>query len=570
MTDPSLKIVLHDLAERSSSSDGLNLRVLEVALRSKGYKIDDKYLAILRGLLRDTEDLKIANDLGLEKQTVSNEKSKIRRHLKDLLAEKKIEPPGRKKDREYINKLKETGYQLLGSGKTSLEELVISVCEAAYWDICRQTLLDIPSIKQKWNSGLQRTLKQQIKTIVAEQELTEEQAKTTLKSFHQSSFAKELNQILLQTLQQSKIELETAKIITYRIAHRTSWHLKQSIAESREHVKELANIYGDRLAQEVESYEEIEENYLKNIAEKPLEKVFEEDFTFKDIYVTLEVKPIKKDSSEVNQDAKAENIEEWAKELLLTNKKQDRVLFIQGGPGRGKSVFCRMFADWVRENLHPFWTPILIRLRDLKSFSDNFDNTLQTALNIWDFSQSSSWLNDPNTRFLFLLDGFDELVLERGANNDLKQFLYQVGQFQESCKENPNRGHRVLITGRPLALYGIEKLMPPNLERVEIIPMAKHIQEQWFQKWQNLLDKNPELGAAKTKAFKEFLSNQDCPKEVQELAKEPLLLYMLAGMHRDGKLTTKMFQDARKGGAKVVIYQEASQIRRSKNLVKNQ
>ena len=291
------------------------------------------------------------------------------------------------------------------------------------------------------------------------------------------------------------------------------------------------------------------------------EKVFEEEFTFKDIYVPLEVKPVKQDSSEVELYARAENIEHWAKKLLLDDERQNQeVLFIQGGPGRGKSVFCRMFADWVRENLHPAWTPILIRLRDIQIFADNLDDTLKKALNAWNFSKNPSWLNDPNTRFLFLLDGFDELLLERGVNKNLKQFLNQVSLFQKQCQQNEYRGHRVLITGRPLTLYGIEQRMPTNLAKVGIIPMDAPIQDKWFEKWQNLADKNPELGKEKTETFKAFLHN--CPSEVQELAKEPLLLYMLAGMHRDNKdklekLKSDMPQATKKGGAKILIYQEA-------------
>jgi len=556
MTDKSLKEVLQELSEQSDSSGGLNLRRLETELRSRNYKIDETYLAILRGLLQNTEDLKIANDLDLGKQTVSNGKTKIRKHLNTLLKEKDITPPGRKKDHEYINKLNEAGSQLLGSKKKSLVELIIFVCKVAYWDICQQTLLDISRVKKVWNSGLQRKLKQQIETIAASQELTVEQAKTTLKCFPQSEFAKELNKVITEKLKELIINEETVTIIPNRITHRTSWYLKQTIYELRDHAKELANIYESKLVEEVESYGKIEQ-YLKDIAKNPLETVFEEDFTYKDIYVTLEVQAIKKDTSEIDQYKTAEDIENWAKKYLLHNEKSDRVLFIQGGPGRGKSVFCRMFADWIREHLHPIWTPILIRLRDIQAFSNNLDETLQTTLNIWEFSRHDSWLSDSNTRFLFILDGFDELLLERGVNNNLKQFLDQVGQFQRSCWRNSNLGHRVLITGRPLVLYGIEKLMPINFECVKIILMKSYIQEKWFQKWQNFAYKNSELEASKTQALRKFLSNQDCPQEVQELAKEPLLLYMLAAMHRDGKLKPKMFQNSIKGGAKVLIYQEA-------------
>ncbi|WP_338043144.1 NACHT domain-containing protein, partial [Okeania hirsuta] len=226
------------------------------------------------------------------------------------------------------------------------------------------------------------------------------------------------------------------------------------------------------------------DNYLKEaITTKPQEKVFDENFTFRQIYVPLEVKPVNSDGK-IEETATRQNIGKWAKTILLDENKDKQVLFIQAGPGRGKSVFCRMFADWVRQELYPIYTPILIRLRDVRNFAANIDETLADAVG-WDFvNTDSGWLTDRNTRFLFLLDGFDELLLERGASNELKFFLDQVAQFQKRAAENNERGHRVLITGRPLALYGIERLMPPNLERVSILPMGYYIQRQWFEKWQ--------------------------------------------------------------------------------------
>ena len=160
-------------------------------------------------------------------------------------------------------------------------------------------------------------------------------------------------------------------------------------------------------------------------------------------------------------------------------------------------------------------------------------------------------MTDRNTRFLFLLDGFDELLLERGASSKLKVFLDQVAQFQKQAVENKERGHRVLITGRPLALYGIERLMPPHLERVSILPMDDDIQGQWFEKWRTV------VGDEETEKFGEFLRSERCPGQVKELAREPLLLYLLASMHRDGRLQVEMFANTDVGETKVLIYENA-------------
>ena len=82
-------------------------------------------------------------------------------------------------------------------------------------------------------------------------------------------------------------------------------------------------------------------------------------------------------------------LEQWARQMLNDDAATDRVLFVQGGPGRGKSVFCRMFADWVRRHEHPRWTPILIRLRDVAVLSRDFEETLAKAVDR-DFAKTDS------------------------------------------------------------------------------------------------------------------------------------------------------------------------------------
>ncbi|MEP0747631.1 MULTISPECIES: pentapeptide repeat-containing protein [unclassified Coleofasciculus] len=193
----------------------------------------------------------------------------------------------------------------------------------------------------------------------------------------------------------------------------------------------------------------------------------------------------------------------------------------------------------------------MIRLRDIRTFEKSFEKTLQAAVGCNFSAKDDGYLTDKNTRFLFLLDGFDELVMERGTSQELKDFLWQVDDFQGSCQRNSEKGHRVLITGRPLALQGIQGRMPPNMERVELLPMDDELQQQWFSKWEI------QVGGDKNFAFQQFLQDKRCPDRVRELAKEPLLLYLLAAMHRDGKLTVEMFEGASGVGAKILIDEQS-------------
>ncbi|MEQ9671371.1 NACHT domain-containing protein [Coleofasciculus sp. G2-EDA-02] len=141
-------------------------------------------------------------------------------------------------------------------------------------------------------------------------------------------------------------------------------------------------------------------------------------------------------NGKIDKQANPVNLEQWAKEQLTNLDKNGQVLFIQAGPGRGKSVFCRIFANWVREHLHPIWTPIMIRLRDIDAFENNIENTLRAAVKADFVKSDDGWLTDRNTRFLFVLDGFDELRIEGRTTGGIEKFLKQVGNYQSSCQHN--------------------------------------------------------------------------------------------------------------------------------------
>lgn len=94
----------------------------------------------------------------------------------------------------------------------------------------------------------------------------------------------------------------------------------------------------------------------------------EKKITFRDLYVPLQVKLLDIKGEPI-PDTELVDIEEWVRARLDDSPKEKKVLFIQGEAGRGKSVFCRIFADKVRQALHPTFTPIVVRLRHLRSHS---------------------------------------------------------------------------------------------------------------------------------------------------------------------------------------------------------
>ena len=439
----------------------------------------------------------------------------------------------------------------------TLELGVAVAAQAAYLKSVQVFLEQHPELVQRLSdqpasAALTKQIQQVGETLQLdgkEVELTEQEARKTLICFHESQLALIFNRLLSQRLQEAGLSPDESERTSDRISRSTHRYLKEIVAEVRDQVKRLAAVYGEGWFQDQERYASVDRYLEEVIARKPQEPVFDEPFTFADLYVPLRVQPVNKEGK-IADDATLQNIETWAETLLQDARAQGQVLFIQGGPGRGKSVFCRMFADKVWREWSPIWIPLLIRLRDVQNFAQDFDKTLEDAIGT-DFTKDAGWLTDRNTRFLFFLDGFDELLLERGTSGGLQQFLEQVGLFQKRCAENSERGHRVIITGRPLALYGVERLMPLNLERVEIAPMAAEIQQQWLLNWEKL------AGREKTWQFQAFLQNQQCPEQVKSLAREPLLLYLLAALHRDGELQESQLTGDDPVAVRIQIYEKA-------------
>jgi hypothetical protein len=428
----------------------------------------------------------------------------------------------------------------------SLEEWVAIASPLAYLESFNELVQTNTLLQQISTTPVSEPVQQQIEKL-GEFRLDEHLAKNALTCFHESELAQVLNQLLSTQLHQAGMAQNEAQIVAAWVGWGTHRYLKKALEDAEDSVRQMAELYMAGQQQEPDKYNSIDAYLREQIATKPLEKVFAESFSFRDIYVPLKAMPLDK-NGDVDEDTEAFDLEAWAKDILNDPQKQDRVMFIQGGPGRGKSVSCRMFADLVRQQLHPIWTPVLIRLRDIPKLQPSFRETLREAVHA-DFAASDDgWLTDRNTRFLFLLDGFDELVME-GRTSGLEEFLKQVGQFQQDCQRSKDMGHQVLITGRSLALHSIERFMPHNLERVEIQPMDDELQQRWFANWGKL------IGAEPTDLMR-ILQDKRLPNRLRELAREPLLLYLLAAMHRDGELRLEMFEAAEGARAKILIYEK--------------
>ncbi|MEQ9484266.1 pentapeptide repeat-containing protein [Coleofasciculus sp. F4-SAH-05] len=450
-------------------------------------------------------------------------------------------------------------YRDKAKGTTKLEEWAAIAFPLAYLESFDILVRENDWLQQKIGSGISnQAAKSQLEQL-GELQLDQKLIEDALTYFPESRLGQALNQQLSEYLNQAGLNQYSIPIVTGWVAWGIYPIIDQLLSYESETITQPLQLTrtAARETQATQKYSSIESYLTEQISpntSNPLLqnqwKVLGEMFTLPDIYVPLEAHLVDK-NGKVDKQANPVNLEQWAKEQLTNPDKNGQVLFIQAGPGRGKSVFCRMFANWVREHFHPIWTPILIRLRDIDAFENNIENTLRAAVKADFVKSDNGWLTDRNTRFLFVLDGFDELRMEGRTTGGIEKFLKQVGNFQTSCQQNSQLGHRFLVTGRELALHGIERFLPGNLERVEIALMNDQLQQQWLEKWSNL------VGEDNANALGEFLQAENCPERVKELAREPLLLYLLAAMHRDGEISLEMFEGTSRAGAKVLIYQKA-------------
>ena len=274
------------------------------------------------------------------------------------------------------------------------------------------------------------TLKQMLQDAKPKQEMfTDSMAQETVTCFHRSVLARAYTRALLKEIPE-QTDNTLAEELAERVARNTHRFIYSTLANVAETVKPLAELYRNK-GEVIWRRDQSLQNYLQRIGQYPKEQVFGESFCFTDIYIPLQAIKLDQNGKYLRENGHI-NLETWAELTLKDPEKQDQVLFIQAEPGRGKSVFCRMFSDWVRKYLYPSWIPILIRLRDV-SLQHQFTDTLRQAVNA-DFAiADDGWLTDPNTRFLFLLDGFDELLLsQREGPKVLSGFWTMWSDFRKT------------------------------------------------------------------------------------------------------------------------------------------
>jgi len=220
-----------------------------------------------------------------------------------------------------------------------------------------------------------------------------------------------------------------------------------------------------------------------------------------------------------------ENIGKSLFQALQDPYNMNQPIIILGHPGAGKSMLSSMFASKLVQSND--FVPFFIRLRDVDSSNSKVDihikeGILNTLVGVSDINWIE-WIEKfPNRIPVFILDGFDELL--RSTQTALNNYLMDIKELQERLLYTHGISTRIIITSR---LTIMEKVKIPNNSLIiKLNSFDEKRQQLWIDKWN-------ERG----------INNQFIlPKhsDIQELAKEPLLLFLLAVYDSDDNALSKL------------------------------
>jgi hypothetical protein len=385
--------------------------------------------------------------------------------------------------------------------------------------------------------------------------LTDTQAQQALSLVADSLLVQQMNNATIVWLVANGAEEPEAKLLTQRLVNSLPGYLLIVIANNAPPLAQLqkfvrlgnfiptyppaiggeasgvaSSTVGDKIDLGREYYRA---SFLQNFS-LPL---FMESFGLKDIYVPLTGLPMEdNDSGQGENIPKPVDLTAWTQQQLNS---KETIAVIESESGYGKTSFCQVFAAQVARELYPNWMPILINLRDIR-YGSTFLASLKSALPKNLHPHITNWLEQDYPRCLLLLDGLDELPPIAQISQDKRIFIQQLLKFQAESK------HKIVLTSRLKTLSEIAPELIPKSQRITIQPLDVDELRQWFQQWatvqslpiaQNFFTFLKQAGI--------FASQPKLP-QFSILVRQPLMLYLLGVLHRDGLLDDDLLQLAAK------------------------
>ena len=145
-------------------------------------------------------------------------------------------------------------------------------------------------------------------------------------------------------------------------------------------------------------------------------------------------------------------------------------------------------------------------------------------------------MEQDHPRCLLLLDGLDELPASRQSKRAKAIFIEQLLKFQSEGR------HKIILTSRNTTLPEIAPDILLQFKRISIQPLDVEELKQWFQQWakvQSLPIAQNYFTFLKQTGL--FASKSQLP-ELSALVHQPLMLYLLGILHRDGLIDDLVLQ----------------------------
>ncbi|MDY6785910.1 MAG: pentapeptide repeat-containing protein [Cyanobacteriota bacterium] len=397
--------------------------------------------------------------------------------------------------------------------------------------------------------------------------LSDSQAEQALSRVGESFLVGQMNKLAIAWLISNGAEETEAQLLIQRLTNGLPGHLLAVIAENAIPLAQLQKFVrlGAIASREMNPSSELDpratwenaeidiaidlerERYRSKLLSALSEPMLGAAFSLQDLYVPPKGIPLEIDVASTpseepaKPDARAIDLYDWVMQQL---QQPQSIAAIEAESGWGKTSFCQILAARIARDLYPSWMPVFIRLRDVK-LGQTLEQSLESALPQGRFSKADGWLFSQSSPLLLILDGLDELPPSPRKLRHHLAFIDQLMQFHaQALSSKPPLKHKILLASRTNPFEGLNRryrigsLFPlqAQWQRIVIQPMDREGLQQWFVQWAKLQSQQI------SQRYFTFLRDEGVfgkrfpNRGIALLVRQPLMLYLLGVLHRDGLL----------------------------------
>ena len=370
--------------------------------------------------------------------------------------------------------------------------------------------------------------------IMRGEKLTEVEGEEALQMVADSSFVRQISRIAIAWLVANSVPNSEAELIIQRLENKLLGHLIGVVSENIASLIQLNKFL--KLGNTIElknkeidskSNDKIDctkNNYRAKLIKKLGEPLLIESFSLKEIYIPPTGLPLQENYQPVN-------LMNW---VVLQLKDLETITVIESESGYGKTSFCQIFAAEIAQKSYPEWMPVFISLSEV-SYGATFQETLGSAFVRDSDVNLSNWLEETDNKCLLILDGLNELPHSTEHKTAIATFMQQLFEFQSQ------KVHKIILTTQSWVLEDVIGKAGSKLRTIKIQPWGQDDWKQWFGNWAKVqsmaIAQNFFTFLKKNKGF-----SQKSQFLLSDFVRQPLMLYLLAILHRDELLDNEILQ----------------------------